>query len=62
MQEQQHGLPVIVTSNGHPLLDSADPDKKGFLDTPGLRRDATAKDDGDRQKGNDLSHVNTTMY
>jgi hypothetical protein len=57
MQEQQHRLPVIVASDGHPLLDSADRDERSFLDTPGLRLDAFAKDNGNNQTWKDFCHV-----
>jgi hypothetical protein len=50
MQEQQHRLPVIVASDGHPLLDSADCDERSFLYTPGLRLDAFVEENGNSQK------------
>jgi hypothetical protein len=33
VQQQQHRLAVVVAADGHPLLDSADRDERGFLDT-----------------------------
>ena len=56
-QEQQHRLPVILASDGHPLLDSADRHERSFLDTPGLRLDAFGDDNGNSQKSKGLSHV-----